>query len=281
MVVVIGLQADAAEDEDDVRPDEGEEDGEEELDRFLHAPQVQHREQGERGHLDGQLPDVPGMREVAEDRLASRCDRGGGGEHVIDEERGAADHAGARTEQPRADGVSAASEGEVLDDLRVGGGNDEDRQPRGEREEDRQVLVLPEVLERLFRTVSGRAEPVGAEADPGEESCQRNVLDEPLSNLDAKLREQMRIGRLLTTGDLVALPPLLAFVWRLVRLREALGAGVGAGESMAGTGVVARTSVPRVGQPEVLRYFISDFATLRPSRRQSSTPTPRYQAPVS
>src|SRR5207253_7009542 len=90
----------------------------------------------------------------------------------------AADHAGARTEQPRADRVSASSEGKVLDDLRVRGGNDEDGQPRGEREEDRQVLVLPEVLERLFRTVSGRAEPVGAEADPGEESCQRNVLEE-------------------------------------------------------------------------------------------------------
>jgi ABC-2 type transport system permease protein len=34
------------------------------------------------------------------------------------------------------------------------------------------------------------------------------------------LREQMRIGRLLTTGLLVALPPMLAFVWHLVRRRD-------------------------------------------------------------
>src|SRR5919108_73404 len=59
-----------------------------------------------------------------------------------------------------------------------------------------------------------------------------------------------------------------------------LGADPGAEESMAEAEVVARTFV-RARAPGRRGHFINDFAALRPSRRQSSTPTPRYQAPAS
>jgi len=65
------MEADASADQDDVREQESEEDGQQDPDRFLHAAQVEDRQRCDRGQLDRQLPHVPVAREVAEDRLAS------------------------------------------------------------------------------------------------------------------------------------------------------------------------------------------------------------------
>src|SRR5205085_5410175 len=127
---------------------------------------------------DRQLPGVPLLWEVAEDGLAAGRDRGSAGQDVIDQQRRAAHHAGARSDQARGDDVSAAAEREMLDDLRVGGGDDEDGDPGREREEDGEVLVLAEVLEGLFRTVRAGGQAVRAEADPGEKGRQRERVKE-------------------------------------------------------------------------------------------------------
>src|SRR5205085_2864504 len=135
-------------------------------------------EQHQDRDLDRELPDVPVAREVAEDRLPTRGDGGRGGEHVVDEQRRAADDSGSRAEELRGDRVPASPEGKVLDDLGVGGRDDEDGDAGRDGEKYRQVLVAAEVLECFLGTVGGRAEAVGAEPYPGEEGGQRDVLEE-------------------------------------------------------------------------------------------------------
>ena len=190
------VEPDAPGDEHGVGDEEGQEDRQKELDRLLDAAEVEDGEQHQHGHFDGELPDVPVVREVAEDRFPARGHRGGGGEHVVDEQRRAADDAGARAEQLRGDGVSASAEGEVLDDLRIGGGDDEDGDAGRDGEEHRQVLVAAEVLEGFLGTIGRGAEAVGAEPDPGEEGRQRDVLEE-LRILDVLRPAEQCAGELL------------------------------------------------------------------------------------
>src|SRR5262249_41585225 len=63
-------------------------------------------------------------------------------------------------------------------DLAVRGGDDEDRERGQKRKKNREILVLAEVLEGLFRAVRRGGEAVGAEADPGEEGRQRQRVEE-------------------------------------------------------------------------------------------------------
>src|SRR5205823_10306315 len=116
--------------------EKSEEDRHQDADRFLHAAQVEHGQAGDDGQLHRQLPDVPGQGKVGEDGFAAGGDRGGAGEDVVDEQRRAADHAGGGAEQARGDDVTAAAEREVLDDFRVGGGDDEHRDARRQGQED-------------------------------------------------------------------------------------------------------------------------------------------------
>src|SRR5205823_3169359 len=125
-----------------------------------------------------QLPGVPFRGEVAEDGLPASRDRGGAGEDVIDQQRRAAHHAGTRPDQAGGDDVSAAAERKMLDDLRVGGGDDEDGEAGRQREKDGEILVLTEVLERLLRSVRAGGQTVRTQADPGEKSRQRKRMEE-------------------------------------------------------------------------------------------------------
>src|SRR5207302_10987226 len=76
------------------------------------------------------------------------------------------------------------------------GGDDENGERRGGGQEDGEVGVLAEVLERFLRTVRGGRQPVGAEPDPGEEGRQRDVA------------EQMRVLQVLRPSKQDALEPL-------------------------------------------------------------------------
>src|SRR5256885_5407505 len=71
--------------------------------------------------------------------------------------------------------VTAAAEGEVLDDAAVGGRDDEDRERGRCGKEDGEIRVLAQVLERFLRAVCRRREAVRAEADPGQEGDERDV----------------------------------------------------------------------------------------------------------
>src|SRR6195256_4139504 len=89
-----------------------------------------------------------------------------------------AHHARARTDQARGDDVPPASEGKMLDDLGVGRRDDQDGQAGREGEEDGQVLVIAEVLERLLGAVGAGRQPVRAQSHPGEEGRQRERVEE-------------------------------------------------------------------------------------------------------
>ena len=100
---------------------ESQEDGRQRRHRLLHAAQVQHREHREGQELDRELlaRASAGGRKL---KIASAPprDRDGDGEHVVDEQRAAGEHARGRPEQLGGDDVAAAAGGEVLDDPRVG-----------------------------------------------------------------------------------------------------------------------------------------------------------------
>ena len=66
----------------------------------------------------------------------------------------------------------------MLDHAAVGGRDDQDGEGRRRRQEDGEVGVLAEVLERFFRAVGRGGETVRAQADPGKEGHQRDVPEE-------------------------------------------------------------------------------------------------------
>ncbi len=142
-----------AEEKDGMRDEEGDEDGGEDGHRLLHATQVQYREQADGPELEWQLPGVPRGREEAESGVGGCGDGDRDGEDVVDEQRRARDDAETRAEELRRHDVPAAAEREVLDDARIGVGDDEDGEGDRERHPDRQELILPECAEGLLGPV--------------------------------------------------------------------------------------------------------------------------------
>jgi hypothetical protein len=65
---------------------------------------------------------------------------------------------------------------ELLDDAAVGGRDDDDRDPREGRQADGQVRVLAQRLEGFFRAVGGGRQSVRAQADPGQEGDERQMV---------------------------------------------------------------------------------------------------------
>jgi hypothetical protein len=67
----------------------------------------------------------------------------------------------------------------VLDQQAVGERDDEDGRGRHKGQEDRQVDVVSEGLEGLLGAVRGGRQAVGAEPDPGQESDERDAVEDP------------------------------------------------------------------------------------------------------
>ena len=181
------MEPDAGGDDDRVRRDEDEEDGRQGLHRLLDAAQVQEDEDDERGQLDLELEREPRYLQVrppiavgqdAEQRIAAGRDRDGDGQNVVDEQRRAAHHSEPRSEKAACDHVPAAAEREVLDDAAVRGRDDQHREGRRHGQEDGEISVLAQVLERLLWAVRRGGEAVRAETDPGEECRQRDVAEQ-------------------------------------------------------------------------------------------------------
>ena len=119
-----------------------------------------------------------GGREEAEDGVAAGDDGDGDRQHVVDEQGAAGEDAGLLAQGVRGDDVAAAARGEVLDDARVGVGDDEDGQGGGQGQDQGQVGVLAQDLEGLLGTVGGRGQAVGAEPDPGQDGDQGDLVEE-------------------------------------------------------------------------------------------------------
>ena len=97
------------------------------------------------------------QRQHVEDGVGAGRDGHRDGEHVVDQQRAAGNHAGVPTKKFRRDHVAAATRGKVLDDLAVRNRQDHDRYRGGEREEHGQegvVALLAEGSEALVGTVS-------------------------------------------------------------------------------------------------------------------------------
>ena len=98
---------DSSRDHQRVRRQEDEEDRREDRHRFLHAAKIEEDEDQDARELDVQLEGNAGdrlirparsVRQHAEDRITARRDGDGDGQHVVDDQRAAADHARPRPE---------------------------------------------------------------------------------------------------------------------------------------------------------------------------------------
>ena len=172
------MKQDASADDERVRAQEQQEDGEKRKHRFADTPDVECREPQHEGHLDGEPGAGPGGRQKAEERVPGRGEGCGDREDVVHQESRARDHARRRAEDLGRHDVAAATAGELLDDAPVGGRDEEDggRHERGQPE--RQEGVLSQRLERLLRAVGRGGEPVGTQSYPGQKGNQGQAMEQ-------------------------------------------------------------------------------------------------------
>ena len=174
---VAQVQSNRAADDEDMRQQEDQEDRQQKCDRFLDAAHVQHDEQKDRRALDNHhrlvVRETKGAEIAAcqtKQRVAGRRDRGGDGQHIIDQQRAARYDADSAAKQLRGHQIAAAAAGKFFDDMAIARRDDEDRQNRGQRQEDGQIMmghaVLDEVLEGFGRAVARRRQPVGPQTRP-------------------------------------------------------------------------------------------------------------------
>ncbi len=119
-------------------------------------------------------------RDHAEDGVAARGDRRRDGEDVVDEERAPADDTELLAEELRGDDVASSARRKVLDDSRVGVGDDEDGERRADGEADRErgvVALLRELAKGFVWPVGRGGEPVRSEPDPGEHGDEREAVE--------------------------------------------------------------------------------------------------------
>ena len=142
------------------------------------------------------LPVAARQPQQAEQGIARRRNRDRDRQHVVDDQRAAGQHADLRPQHLAGHQVAAAAAGKRLDDVAVAGRDDEHREHRRQRQEDRQVRMLPQVLERLGRAVARAGQAVGPQAHPGQKRHQRNVLIDAVVGQVERLADQQRLDLL-------------------------------------------------------------------------------------
>ncbi len=126
---------------EDVRREKGQEDRDQGDHRFPHPAHVQQHHQNDNDHGQFELVLVPFQRQKAEDGVGAAGDGNRNGQHVVDQQRAAGNHAHPGRQQLGGDEVPAAARRKQLDDLRVAGRNDQDRDDGPQADEDAQVGV--------------------------------------------------------------------------------------------------------------------------------------------
>ncbi len=144
----------------------------------LTPAQVEDDEQDDGQDLERDLERLPAGGKEAEQGIAAGDDRDRNRQHVVDQKGGAGDDAGFLAQGMGGDDVAAAARGKVLDDPGVGRGDDKDGEGRGQGQEDGQVGVAAESLESLLGTVGRGRRAVRAQADPGQERDQGQLVEE-------------------------------------------------------------------------------------------------------
>ena len=113
----------------------------------------------------------------AEQGVAAGGDGDGDGQHVVDQQRTARDHAGIRAQGVGGHDVAAAAVGKLFDDMGIGVGDDKNGQGGGQGQEDGQVGMLAQGAEGFLRAVGRGGEAVGAQADPGQQRHQGELVE--------------------------------------------------------------------------------------------------------
>jgi hypothetical protein len=172
----LGVGIETVADQEYVDHDERQENRQQDLDRFLHAAQVEHQQYGGHEHAEGDFPLVEPDGEQAEKRVRSGRDGDRDGQHVIHDQRRPGHEPRVRADQARRDLVAAAAVGKELDHLVVGERDDEYRHRDGEGEVEPEVLVGAQGEIGFLGAVARRGQPVGAEAHPREERDQGDAV---------------------------------------------------------------------------------------------------------
>src|SRR6202030_2949349 len=98
------------------------------------------------------------------------------GEHIVDDECGAGDQAGARAKEPRGDAVAAAAGREQRYRLIVAKADDEHRDRGGDGDIETEARMLTESQIGRLGPVIARGEAVGTQPDPGKEGDEQQAL---------------------------------------------------------------------------------------------------------
>ncbi len=170
------MRVDPVADQQDVYDDEGDEDRQQHLDRFLHPAQVQHHQHRDEGHAERDLPVVQICREQAEHGICARRDRDRDRQHVIHDQRRAGHEPRVTPDQLCRHLVAAAAVRKQLDHLVIGERNDEHGHRDGDRQIEPEVGVGAEGKIGLLGAISRRRQAVRAESHPGEKSDERDVV---------------------------------------------------------------------------------------------------------
>lgn len=166
---------------------EDQEDRHQRVHGLLGAAQVHAREQEEDEDLDRELGPQQVRRQEAEDRIRAGGDGERDGQHVVDDQCRAREHAELRGQQLGGHQVSAT--GEQFDDLAVAGRDDEHRQRRAQRHEERQCRMVTQGAEGFLRTVAGGGQAVGPQAHPGEEGQERELVKDRMVERIARIAQ--------------------------------------------------------------------------------------------
>jgi hypothetical protein len=161
-----------------VGDDEEHEDRCEDLHRLANAAQVEHNEEREAEELGREFVRKETKRKDRPELIARARDRHGDGKDVVDEERAAADDADPVAEEFRRHEVSAAAARKVLDQVRVGDGDDSDRDDGHRDDDNREMRVRAERLVSLLGAVGRRREAVRSQADPREDRDEGDVVED-------------------------------------------------------------------------------------------------------
>ena len=151
----VGVGDDAVDDQQSMGDDEAQEDRQQDLDRLLHAAQVENDQDQTEDDVGGKGVGLGTGREQAEQGIHASGDGNGNGEHIVHQQRRAGNQPGAWTEQLRGHLVAAAAGGKQFDHLVIGQGDDEHGQEGGSGQVQAKMGVWTQGQERFGRAVAG------------------------------------------------------------------------------------------------------------------------------
>ncbi len=171
-----GFGGDAVADQQGMAQEKAKENRQQDLDRLLHAAQVEQDQQAHQRQFADELVGLPVRGQQAEHRIRRAGHRNGDGQHIVHNQRRAGQQAGIGADQARRRLVAAAAGREQLNHLIVGQRDDEHRHRRGDCQIKPQMGMHPQRQKRFFGAVTCGRKSVRTQPDPGQERHQHDVL---------------------------------------------------------------------------------------------------------